>query len=449
MRVLPEDKGKLVTIKKKDVTYKGYIVNIIEKNNLQELTIKLLDNGYNISVLIDSDTEVVVGTDSKIFGQKQKINITQNPNLPSVALIATGGTIGTHVDYKSGAVSMSRSAEEIIFTVPELLDIINIKKIYSISMKGSEDLGYKDWQKMSESVFAALNDSEIKGVIILHGTDTLAWSGTAISFMIENINKPVLLVGAQKSPDRASFDGAMNLICAARFIDQQVPGVFTVMHGSINDDFCDVIRATKCRKMHSSRRDSFKAINDLPIARVFENGKITYLKDKNILPKPTEKPKINNCFSDSVAILKAYPNSDPKIIEWYIENNYKGLIIEGTGLGHCPIGLGGDDTSFDSNKNWAPYIKKANDAGLIVIITTQCLFGRVNANVYANLRYLKEAGANYLDSHDMLCEVAYIKLCVALARFDKKEEILDFMKTDIAGEISKKEVLKSFELDLL
>lgn len=449
MRVLPEDKGKLVTIKKKDLIYKGHIVNIIEKNNILELTIKLLDNGYNISVIVDSDTEVIVGTESKQFGQKQKINITQNPNLPSVLLISTGGTIGTHVDYKTGAVSMSRSAEEILFTIPELLKIINIKKIDPITMKGSEDLGYKDWQKISESVFNALNDSEIKGIIILHGTDTLAWSGTAISFMIENINKPVLLVGAQKSPDRASFDGAMNIICAARFIEEQVPGVFTVMHGSINDDFCDVIRATKCRKMHSSRRDAFKAVNDQPIARVFENGKITYLKDKNKLPKPTDKPKLLNSFSDSVAILKAYPNSNPKIIDWYIENNYKGLIIEGTGLGHCPIGQGGEDTSFDPSKNWAPYIKKANDAGLIVIITTQCLFGRVNANVYANLRYLKEAGANYLDSHDMLSEVAYIKLGVALARFEKKEEILEYMKKNIAGEISKKEVAKTFELDLL
>lgn len=443
MIVSEKDRGKLVTITKNNVVHKGYIVKVKEN---QEITIKLLDNGYNIGIAIDKDTKIEIEKEKKNLGKKQKIKIKQNENLPAISLVSTGGTIGTHVDYKTGGVSMSRTPEEIISTVPELLEVVNIKNIVPVAMKGSEDLSYKDWQKIAEKVYEQLINPEIKGVIISHGTDTLTWTGTALSFMLENINKPILLVGAQKSPDRASFDGAMNLICAAQFIKEEIPGVYTVMHGSMNDDYCNIIRATKCRKMHSSRRDSFRAINDFPIAKVYPNGNIEYQKDKRqLIVKPRTEPKLDLSFSDKVAIVKAYPNSDPKILEWYIKKGYKGLIIEGTGLGHCPTGMGGKDKSFDKKKSWVSYIKKATEKGIIVVITTQCLFGRVNGNVYANLRYVQEAGGCYLDQHDMLPEVAYIKLSVALEKFKTREETIKYLEKNISGEISKKEIPESFD----
>lgn len=446
MGITIKDKGKLVTITKNNINYKGHVVTVTEKNKKQEVILKLLDNGYNIGIALDNNTKIEVTSEET--QEKQNITLKQNNSLFPISFVATGGTIGTYVDYKTGGVSMSKTPEEIIFTVPELLEIVNIKNIQPVAMKGSEDLSYKDWQKIAKSVYEQLTNPEIKGIIISHGTDTLTWTGTALSFMLENINKPVVLVGAQKSPDRASFDGAMNLICAAHFLKEQIPGVYVVMHGSMSDDFCNVIKATKSRKLHSSRRDAFRAINDSPIARVYHNGKIEYLKDKNKLPSVLKTaPKLFKDFSDSVAILKAYPNSDPKIIDWYIDNGYKGLVIEGTGLGHCPTGLGGEDKSFDENKNWVPYIKKATQKGVIVIITTQCLYGRVNANVYSNLRHIQEAGGCYLDSHDMLPEVAYIKLGVSLSRFKTKEEIIDYMKKNIAGEISEKETPDNFICD--
>jgi glutamyl-tRNA(Gln) amidotransferase subunit D len=198
--------------------------------------------------------------------------------------------------------------------------------------------------------------------------------------------------------------------------------------------------------MHTSRRDAFRAINDFPIAKIYLDGKIEYLKEKNTLKINSKTdPKIDLSFSDSVAILKAYPNSDPKIIDWYIKKGYKGLIIEGTGLGHCPTGMGGKDKSFDKNKSWIPHIKKANEKGIIVIMTTQCLFGRVNGTVYANLRYVQDAGGHYLDQHNMLSEVIYIKLSIAIEKFKTKEEIIKYLEKNIAGEISKKEISESFD----
>lgn len=441
MDISEKDRGKLIKITKKNITHLGHIVNIA--NN--ELTLKLENNGYNISIILDKDTKFEILEEKKELGKTHKLDIKQNPSLPSIALVSTGGTIGTHVDYKTGGVNMSRTPEEILSTVPELLEIVNIKKIVPVIQKASEDICYKDWQEIAKAVFEQLNDKEIDGIIISHGTDTLSWTGTALSFMLSNINKSVLMVGAQRSPDRASFDGAMNLVCAAHFIKEKIPGVFTVMHGSMSDDFCHIIKATKSRKMHTSRRDSFKSVNDTPVARVFFTGKTEFLKDRKkyeLLPK--EKPKLDISFSDNVAILKAYPNCNPEIIDWYISKGYKGLIIEGTGLGHVPTN---DETNklTDKTKDWLPYLEKATKKGIIVIMTTQCLFGRVNGNVYSNLRSITKAGVEYLDQHDMLPEVAYIKLSVALARFRTKEEILQFMSKNSSGEISKKEVPSDFD----
>jgi glutamyl-tRNA(Gln) amidotransferase subunit D len=449
MKLSKENIGQLVEIEKvkdnKNIKYKGYIINF----NIHKKTIdvKLLDNEYNISVVVDDNTNIKL-LDSKIkVGKPPTAKIVEKKDLPNVLFISTGGTIGTHVDYKTGGVSMSRTPEEIIATTPELSNIINIKNIKNPVTRGSEDIEVKAWKKIAQEVYSGLVDDNIDGIIISHGTDTLCWTGSAISFMIENINKPILLVGAQRSPDRASFDGSMNLICASRFIQEKIPGVYTVMHSSMNDDSCDIIRAVKCKKLHTSRRDAFKAVNDTPIARVYENGKIEYLQTKDNILKyfNNKKPILNIDFEEKVAIVKAYPNSDPKILDWYIDQGYKALIIEGTALGHVPIGSGGNDPTFPKSKNWLPYIEKANKKGIILIMCSQSLFGRVNSKVYSNLRYINQAGVEYLNQHDMLYSTAYIKLGIALGRFDNKKDIINYMQSNIIGEISNKEIPKSFD----
>ena len=440
MKISKENIGYLVTITKeekgKKIISKGYVVEVFP----DAVKLKLIDNGYNIDVTIDSKTKVEISKEKISLGKPSSAKLKENNSLPNICYIGTGGTIGTHVDYVTGGVHMCRTPEEIISTTPELQHIVNIKKIKSPFIKASEDLTFKDWELIAKDVFEELNNKEIDGIIITHGTDTLSWTGTALSFMIEKINKPVLLVGAQRSPDRASFDGAMNLVCAAHFIKEKIAGVYTVMHGTINDDFCYVINACKSKKLHTSRRDAFRAINDLPVCKVHSNGEVEYLKDVNKTSNPSAiKPILHNTFEDKVAIIKAYPNSDPSIIDWYIEKGYRGLIIEGTALGHVPTGSGGLDKDFPKDKNWLPFLEKAHKKGIILIMTSQSMFGRVNGRVYANLRYIAGAGVEYLDSHDMLPEVAYIKLGVALSRFKKREDIIKYMEASIAGEVSDKE----------
>ncbi len=442
-----DDIGFLVLVsrdeEKKKICYKGYIIDFTPNS----IKLKLMDNAYNIDVVLDSKTTIQKFNEKINLGKIPTIKLKENHLLPSITYIGTGGTIGTHVDYNTGAVFMCRTPEEIIATVPELASIVNIKEIKSPFIKASEDFCADDWGVLSKSIFESIIKKEVDGVILTHGTDTLSYTGTAISFMIENINKPILFVGAQRSPDRASFDGRMNLICAAHFIKEKIPGVFLVMHGTINDDFCYVIRATKSRKMHTSRRDAFRAINDTPIAKVYVDGKIEYLVDKIKLQGVlnTKDLILKNTFENKVAIIKVYPNSDPSIIDWYIQKEYKGLVLEGTGLGHVPTGIGGTSQDLPKEKQWLPFIDKAVKKGIIIIMSSQCLFGRVNGKVYANLRYAKDAGVEYLESHDMLPETTYIKLGCAIAKFKTREEIINYMKTDICGEITKKETPDCFD----
>jgi len=180
----------------------------------------------------------------------------------------------------------------------------------------------------------------------------------------------------------------------------------------------------------------------MPVARVYDSGKIEVYKKQKI---PKEKPNLFTDFEDKTSVLFVHPNQDPSILDWYIENKYKGLVLVGTGLGHLPTGSGGQDKDFPANKNWLPFIKKANDRGIVLIMCSQSLFGRVNDKVYSNLRYVSKEGVLYLDSHDMLFSTAYVKLAIALKKFTTKEKVIDYIKTNVAGEITEKEL--PFSLD--
>lgn len=126
----------------------------------------------------------------------------------------------------------------------------------------------KHWIKIAHEVAKSLNSGD-SGVVVAHGTDTMGYTAAALSFMLRDLGKPVILVGAQRSSDRPSSDAAMNLICSVRMSTSDVAEVMVVMHGETGDTYCLAHRGTKVRKMHTSRRDAFRSINDVPIAKVW------------------------------------------------------------------------------------------------------------------------------------------------------------------------------------
>ncbi|MDE1846325.1 MAG: Glu-tRNA(Gln) amidotransferase subunit GatD [Candidatus Micrarchaeota archaeon] len=386
-------------------------------------------NGYNIGIKIGKGAKLTkISVEKKIF-PPARTEVNFNKSLPRIGLIYTGGTIGSKVDYVSGGVYSFTKPEELIADVPELAEIANLEISNPFSIL-SEDMNYQGWQEIARSVANALNGGA-RGVVVTHGTDTMHYSSAALSFMLENLNSPVVYTGAQRSSDRGSSDAFINLICAAQLAAKSnIAEVGILMHGSSSDNYCDFNRGTKVRKMHTSRRDAFRPINNLPIARVRPEGAIEYISEhKQILAEQKEKVVANTKFEPKVALIKVYPNSDPAIIEYYVGKGYKGIILEGTGLGHVPTAPSMKEMS------WIPYIKNANNSGLVIGMTSQTLFGRVSSNVYRNLREVAAAGAIHCE--DMLPETAYVKLGCLLANHNK-DEAKKLLATNLVGEITQR-----------
>jgi glutamyl-tRNA(Gln) amidotransferase subunit D len=421
--------GDIVRIKTSSEEYEG---TLIESYNPDVILVKI-KSGYNVGINKKDIKKVEkIGTAEKKGFPEAKAKET-GKKLPGVSFIVTGGTISSRVDYATGGVKSLMNPEEIFAMAPKVYDIVKINRIEKPFMMLSENMTSENWKEIAKTAEKLLNDKENKGIVITHGTDILHYTAAALSFMLKNLNKPVVLTYAQKSIDRGSTDASLNLTCAAAAAVSDIAEVMLVGHASENDDFCYAIRGTKTRKMHSSRRDAFRPINDLPIAKISEEGKIEILDKFSRINKRNDKKVVaDTAFEDKVALIKFYPGAKPDMIEFLIKQGYKGIVIEATGLGHVVT---------EGKNDWIPSIKRAVENGIIVCITTQTLYGRVDPYVYAPGRKLKDAGALFLE--DMLPETAYVKLGWVLGHA-KGKEAEKLMMQNIAGEFNKKVSEKTF-----
>ncbi len=433
--------GGRVLIKKGKQTYEGLLMPRIEMGDTNSLVIKL-DNGYNIGIRYQKGISIHKSkkTEPKKveeeyefeFGKEKSQKLKFDSSKPKVSLVITGGTIVSKIDYRTGGVYSLEKPEELLWNIPELKNIVNITSITTPYKKMSEDINYKDWQKLAKLTAKELNKNE--GVIITQGTDTLHYTSAALSFMLRNLHKPVALVGSQRSPDRGSSDAALNLICASNVALSNIAEVGTCMHASTDDNYCYFIRGTKVRKMHTSRRDAFRSINELPLAKVWPDGKIEVLNKNHKTRENDEESFADIKFEPKVALLKTYPGSDQTVLDYYLSKGYRGFVIEGTGLGHVPT---------QADRSWIPTIKKIVKDGMPVVITSQTLYGRVNPNVYTNLRILFHEAKAIL-GEDMLPEVAYVKLGWVLGHTKDLEKIRKEMHTNYAGEITDRTQIEAF-----
>ncbi|MFH1107078.1 MAG: Glu-tRNA(Gln) amidotransferase subunit GatD [Candidatus Micrarchaeota archaeon] len=435
--------GDLIRISSKGLTLEGVLLPKTTESDPRVLTLKLA-SGYNAGFLFWHGASIEKLRAGAPPGTIPKISLKQS-GLPKIAVVATGGTIGTHVDYTTGGVFMCRTPEEVLATTPELERIASIKSVSSPFTLASEDIQPHHWVKLAHEIARHANDPEIQGIVVTHGTDALGYTSAALSFMLRGLHKPVALVGAQRSPDRGSFDGSLNLVCGAYYAAYSSrPGVAVVMHGSTSDDFCYAHSGVKVRKMHSSRRDAFQSINAEPLAKIFPDGKIEWMGDAR--PTPSEKGKCvaDAVFEEKVAILKSYPGSDPGLLDHLVEKGFKGVVIEAMALGHLPTGESGTDVSgFDRKKTWIPAVKRAVSHGVVVAITSQSINGPVHPHVYRNLRLVSDAGALYC--RDMLAETAYAKLGWVLGHRPDATVAKKMMLENVAGEFNDRIRLDEFK----
>jgi glutamyl-tRNA(Gln) amidotransferase subunit D len=387
-----------------------------------------LDNGYNVGIRNASGSKVKLISKGTGVPKFASATVRATAGLPKVAIIYTGGTIGSKVDYKTGGVYMLIQPGELLNEVPELAEIANIeiRHLFSIA---SEDLSYLEWQKVADEVETAFK-AGARGVVITMGTDTMHYTAAALSFMLKELNGPVVITGAQRSSDRGSSDAFFNINCAVKLAaSSDIAEVGTCMHDSSSDDRCAFIRGTRVRKMHTSRRDAFRPVNDRQVAYVDNKLQIKYNSGYRKMLAKGKEVKTATGYEKKVALIKTHPNFDPTVIDTYVEKGYRGIIIEGTGLGHTPTG------ALHNEYGWLDHLKKAIEKGVVVGMTSQCLYGRVNGDVYRNLRLVSNLGVVYCE--DMTPETAYVKLAWLLGNY-KPEEAKKMLNQNIAGEIKER-----------
>jgi glutamyl-tRNA(Gln) amidotransferase subunit D len=421
--------GDIVRISSKGKTYEGILIPRSESADDLHIVVKL-KSGYNVGILLTADTDIEkVGTGIKPTFASPPLP-QQNPDLPKVVIMSTGGTIASRVDYRTGAVRSAISASDLYGVVPELADLAQVDTQILFSIY-SENLTPKHWTALAQAAAEQINNGA-RGIIIAHGTDTMAYTSAALSFALQNLPVPVVVVGAQRSSDRPSSDAATNLIGAVKAAAYgPFAEVVTAMHETIADTSIMLNRGTKVRKCHTSRRDTFKAVNASPLGTVTEQA-ITMLttdyRKRDVSNKLVLKPN----FNSNVAFIKFFPGFDPSIIDWYAERNVKGILLEGTGLGHV------------SSRCFGAIENAAKNHETIVALSSQCIWGRVNMNVYDTGRDLQKLGV--IPTEDMFPETALVKLMWALGQTKDLEEAKTLFKTNIAGELTPRTLPQETEI---
>jgi len=415
--------GDYVEIHLSKLIYEGVLLEVPE--NEKGIVLLKLDSGYNIGFSKKDILKIVVLKKEK---EKKPVGfeIKQNTEKPNIAIIITGGTIASRYNPKTGGVYPLTSPEDLFKFYPELFEKVNVARVEIPFMKFSENMDYKDWQRLANLVVNLLNDSSIKGVVITHGTDTLHYTSAALSFFIHNLNKPVVLTYSQRSIDRASSDANLNLQCAALVAISDIAEVSLVGHASSNDSYCFAMPGTKVRKLHTSKRDAFKVVNAKPFARVFPD-KIERISDWKLRNK--NKAELDNKFEEKIALLKFYPGQNSNILDYYLKNKYKGIILEVLGIGQI--------ATSGSRNSWIKKLKEVQKKGIIICAAPQCINGRLDPFVYSSGRELLGAGVIYLG--DMLAETAFVKLGWVLGHEEWKKNkklIKEKMLENFAGELN-------------
>ncbi|MFX0017020.1 MAG: Glu-tRNA(Gln) amidotransferase subunit GatD [Promethearchaeota archaeon] len=412
-------------------TLKGVILPRSDLADSDFISLKLT-TGYNIGFNVMNIHSVRKISHIKGEYKIPKIEVSQNPELPFVPILGCGGTIASRLDYRTGGTIPALTPEELFSSFPEIgkLARIETRLLFDIF---SENINLGHYRTILSTIENLIREKKPQGIVLTHGTDTMAFTAAALSFAITNSPIPIVITGSQRSSDRPSSDAYFNLYNSILYASssQAKRGVVVIMHEESSDTSCAIHNGTRVRKMHSSRRDTFKTIGGDPIGRI-ENGKIMHSVDdnhSNFKESEDKRLRISKNFEKNVGLIYHYPGIQPGLIEYHRDAGYKGIVFAGTGLGHV-------------SSNLISVIEEVIDNGMIIAMTTQCLHGYTNLSVYESGRRLMNAGV--IPLFNMLPETAYIKLSYLLGNYQRSIKIKELLTTNLKGEILQREKFQGF-----
>ncbi|MHA1486815.1 MAG: Glu-tRNA(Gln) amidotransferase subunit GatD [Promethearchaeota archaeon] len=390
----------IVELKTKKTTLQGIILPRNEYSAPNFIEIKLKNN-YNLGINLNDVTEIKkTGKKEAIYKIPEK-KFPKNKNLPNIKLLGTGGTVASRLDYTTGAVIPSLTPGELFSSVPELAEICNLECETAFEIL-SENMKPEYWQELAEKIKSAA-DAGIDGILIGHGTDTMSFTSAALAFMLENLSIPVVITGSQRSS----------------------------MLGSSSHDYGLIHRGTLVRKMHSSLREAFRTIDQVPLGMI-QNRKIKMFSS-DYKKRSNREIILKTKFEKKIALVYSYPGMESELIDFYIDKDYKGIVFAGTGLGHLSTYV--HET-----------IKRAIQEGITILMTTQTLHGFVGMDVYSTGRELQNLGV--IPGKNILPEVGYVKLGWVLGQTQDPNEIKNLLLTNIAGEFIDRELPIAFNYNI-
>jgi len=411
--------GDRVRVERAGVTNEGVLM---PSSTPEHLVVKL-DGGYNVGLTRDgADVEILESNVHDVASAQSDSDASEiafDEALPTVSLISTGGTIASTVDYRTGAVTAQFDAEDVLRAVPDLAGRANYRGRVVTNIL-SENMTADVWQDLAVAVAEEIR-AGADGVVVMHGTDTMQFTASALSYMLDT-PVPIVFTGSQRSADRPSSDNVMNAVSAVEAAKSDAAEVLVCMHAATDDDACALHRGTRVRKNHTSRRDAFETVGAEPLGTVdYDSGTVEFRRA--YAERGATDLDVRTDLNGNVDLLKFTPGLD---VDRYAEllrgADLDGLVIEGTGLGHVHTDL-------------IPVIESLTDAGVVVTMTSQCLEGRVCDRVYDTGRDLLDAGV--IEAGDTLPGTAKVKLMWALAHLNDPAAA---MQRPLAGELQERSV---------
>lgn len=270
----------------------------------------------------------------------------------------------------------------------------------------------EDWARLARRISEVRNDHD--GVVVIHGTDTMAYTSSMLSFMLQNINIPVVVTGSQLSITNPIADAMENCRCAIHMAASGIPGVFVAFNRK-------VMLGCRASKVRSLSFDAFESINYPNVATISSLGMNI---DEKTVPVRNGVFHLADSYSTKVCMLKMFPGMHRSLLESLADQGYKGLYIEAYGIGGLPF----------LNHDFISTIEKLIKGGMTVVVGTQCPYEGSKLDVYETGKKSLEIGV--LQAHDMTSEAALTKLMWILGMTDNASEISDYYSINIAGEIS-------------
>jgi L-asparaginase len=335
--------------------------------------------------------------------------------MKKILLVATGGTIASA--ESADGLAPAFDAEQLLAHIPEIKGLCQVDGVSAMTID-STNMTPSLMVRIAETIFRHYHAYD--GFVVTHGTDTMGYTAAALTYMLQNIKKPVVVTGSQVAIEALYTDAKKNISDAIRFALEDIGGIFVAFDGRI-------INGTRAVKLKTQSADAFSSVNfpriaDIKLGKITYNSALNYGEHARMLdPDPSKPFSLQNRLCEDVFLLKISPGIKPHVFD-YLKDHYRGVIVESFGIGGIP----------SEGVDIVSKLEELIQAGVAVVISTQCLEEGIDLGVY-------EVG-HKLAKHEVICagdmnsEAIVMKMMWALGNFDTLDDVKYFMETPVFGD---------------